>query len=275
MRVSGRNIYYMNGADAAGGGGGSVDESKIIVKSATMPEASSDNAGKMYIYAGQTNANYTHGYIYENQYTATYSGTIAFSPAGISVSDENFSNFLNTWKQYLTTPTLVTNGTITYDGSSSLWQMVMKDANDQQIGTLQLYQQDYEDSGFTFPADPQDGDSYTFTTTITESSSSYQWVRIDVQPAGPTIPTPATYWYTGNTGTTITIVDTTDADCVEVFRNGILQRQGVAYTVSGTTLTLTDAVEATDEIAVKVNDLSSADLQAIEALLHNVNSGTN
>lgn len=157
---------------------------KVIIKSSTIPTASAANAGAMYCYAGQTNSTYTHGYIYENQYVPNYSGTITFSPAGISVSDENFSAFLNTWKQYLTTPTLVTNGTITYFADSDVWRMVMKDANNQQIGMLQLYQQDYEDSGFTFPADPQDGDEYTFTTTITETSSSYQWVRIDVQPGG-------------------------------------------------------------------------------------------
>lgn len=160
---------------------------KVIIKSSTIPTASAANAGYMYIYDGETNATYTHGYIYENQYVPNYSGTITFSPAGISVSDENFSAFLNTWKQYLNTPTLVTNGTITYHGNSSIWRMVMKNANDEQIGVLQLYQSDYEDSGFTFPADPQDGDEYTFTTTITESSSSYQWVRIDVQPGGGTV----------------------------------------------------------------------------------------
>lgn len=160
---------------------------KVIIKSSTIPTASASNAGYMYIYDGETNSTYTHGYIYENQYVPNYSGTITFSPAGISVSDENFSSFLNTWKQYLTTPTLVTNGTITYRAGGDLWRMVMIDANGQQIGTLQLYQSDYEDSGFTFPAEPQDGDEYTFTTTITESSSSYQWVRIDVQPGGGSV----------------------------------------------------------------------------------------
>lgn len=168
-------------------GGGQPLTDKIIIKDSVIPTASSSNVGAVYMYVGETNATYTHGYIYENQYLPNYSGTITFSPAGISVSDENFSSFLNTWKQYLNTPTLVTNGTITYHGSSAIWKMVMKDANNQQIGTLQLYQSDYEDSGFTFPADPQDGDEYTFTTTITESSSSYQWVRIDVQPGGGTV----------------------------------------------------------------------------------------
>ena len=167
--------------------GGQPLTDKIIIKDSVIPTASSSNVGAVYMYVGETNDNYVHGFIYENRYVPNYSGTITFSPAVISVSDENFSSFLNKWKQYLNTPTLVTNGTITYHGSSSIWRMVMKDANDQQIGVLQLYQSDYEDSGFTFPADPQDGDEYTFTTTITESSSSYQWVRTDVQPGGGTV----------------------------------------------------------------------------------------
>lgn len=46
-------------------GGGSVDESRIIVKSATIPTANEDNLGFVYQYIGATNATYTHGYIYE------------------------------------------------------------------------------------------------------------------------------------------------------------------------------------------------------------------
>lgn len=85
--------------------------------------------------------------------------------------------------------------------------------------------------------------------------------------------TPAITWYTGNTGTTLTILDTSDANLVEIYKNGLLLQQTQDYSISGTTLTLTTALEATDKIAVKVNDMSSADLDAIEALLHNLNSG--
>ena len=62
------NTVYLGSATGSGsGGGGSVDESKIIVKSDTIPAASADNAGYIYIYTGATNATYTHGYIYENK----------------------------------------------------------------------------------------------------------------------------------------------------------------------------------------------------------------
>lgn len=168
-------------------GGGQPLFNKIIIKDRVIPTASADNAGAVYMYVGETNDNYVHGFIYENRYVPNYSGTITFSHAGISVSDEDFSAFLNTWKNYILNPTSVVIGTITYYAAGALWRMVMKDENDELVDTLQLYQQDYEDSGFTFPANPQDGDSYTFTTTITETSASYQWVRTDVQPGGGTV----------------------------------------------------------------------------------------
>ena len=38
---------------------------KIIIKSDTIPTASEDYVGAVYQYVGATNANYTHGYIYE------------------------------------------------------------------------------------------------------------------------------------------------------------------------------------------------------------------
>lgn len=53
------------GAASAGSGGGSVDEGRIIVKSATIPEAGEDYLGSVYMYVGETSASYTHGYIYE------------------------------------------------------------------------------------------------------------------------------------------------------------------------------------------------------------------
>ena len=86
---------------------------------------------------------------------------------------------------------------------------------------------------------------------------------------------PTLTWYTGNTGTSITIADTSNTNFVEVFKNGLLLQLGEDYTISGTTLTLTVALESTDKIAVKLGDANSADLNGIEALLNNINSGNN
>ena len=58
---------YFNNSLVVGGssGGGSIDESRIIVKSDTIPEASEELEGYIYQYAGATDETYTHGYIYE------------------------------------------------------------------------------------------------------------------------------------------------------------------------------------------------------------------
>lgn len=82
--------------------------------------------------------------------------------------------------------------------------------------------------------------------------------------------TPTVNWYTGNTGTTITILDTSNANLVDVYKNGVLLQNIEDYSISGTTLTLTTALEATDKICVKVDNTSSADLQAIQTLLSNI-----
>ena len=160
---------------------------KVIIKDTTIPTASAANAGYMYCYAGETNATYTHGYIYENQYTPTYDGTITFSPATISVTDANYSAFLTSGIQYIPDPSAVTHGTMTYHENSTIWRMVCLDADDNQVGVRQLYQSDYEDAGFVFTGTFQDGDVVNFTTTISEASSSYQWKRIDVQPGGGSV----------------------------------------------------------------------------------------
>lgn len=160
---------------------------KIIIKDTTIPTASADNANEMYIYAGQTNATYTHGYIYENQYTPSYTGSITFDPATISVSDADYGAFLTAGTRYIENPTAITHGTMTYHGVSAIWRMECYDANNTLVGARQLYQSDYEDAGFVFTGTFSDGDVVNFTTSIEVASSSYQWVRIDVQPGGGSV----------------------------------------------------------------------------------------
>lgn len=119
--------------------------------------------------------------------------------------------------------------------------------------------------GFQPELPTQSGHSGEFLTT---DGSTLSWAPSSASPSSAT-------WYTNNTGTTITILDTTNYNFVEVYKNGLLLEYGQDYTISGTTLTLTSALVSDDKIAVKVNDLSSIQLDGIEALLHNINSGDN
>lgn len=63
---------------------------------------------------------------------------------------------------------------------------------------------------------------------------------------------PTLTWYKNNTGTTVTISDTSSANLVKVYKNGILLEPTEDYSISGTTLTLVTALIATDKITVEV-----------------------
>ena len=169
-----------------GGGGGSVDYTKVVSKTKTMPLAGADNANMIYLYDGSTNGTYTHGYVYENKKTATYTGTVSFEPATLSgttvaCDGDDFANFLT---EAGAIPTSIVSGTMTYDAGAGGWRLVGKDAEDTTVTNFLEYTEDYEDHGFTFTGTPEDGDVIAFTCTVEEASASYAWERIDVQPAG-------------------------------------------------------------------------------------------
>lgn len=60
-----------------------------------------------------------------------------------------------------------------------------------------------------------------------------------------------TTWYTGNTGNSITISDTSSATSVLVFKNGVMLQPTQDYSISGTTLSLVTALIADDKITVQ------------------------
>ncbi len=173
-----------------GGGGGSVDYSKTVQKTNTMPTADATNAGQVFMYTGATDANYTTNYIYKNVKSATYTGTVSFEAATLSgttvaCSGDNFANFLT---ESGVEPVSVVSGTMTFDSASELWALVGKDSDGNTVLTFQEYQQDFVDAGFTFTGTPQDGDVVAFTCTVEEASATYTWTRVDVQPAPEALP---------------------------------------------------------------------------------------
>lgn len=69
-----------------GSGGGSVNYNRVVEKATVIPDASTQPVGKVYMYMGETNSTYTHGYIYENlpqmtDSSATISQTSGATPA--------------------------------------------------------------------------------------------------------------------------------------------------------------------------------------------------
>lgn len=87
----------------------------------------------------------------------------------------------------------------------------------------------------------QTGNSGKFLTT---NGTTASWATVSSYPT--------LTWYTGNTGATVTIADTSSADLVKVYKNGILLEPTADYSISGTTLTLVTALESTDKITIEV-----------------------
>lgn len=185
VTVDGKKHRVILTADLLGeGGGGTIDTSKVV-NADVLPVASADNAGKVYLYKGATDANYTHGYIYECTKESTYTDSVTFQPATLSgtVVTATAGALAGLCAEYITGDiTTITGGTMTFDSGSDLWVFVGKDADNNTVGSFQVYQEDYQDAGFTFTGTPQDGDVVAFTCTIEEASSTYAWVRLDVQP---------------------------------------------------------------------------------------------
>jgi len=90
----------------------------------------------------------------------------------------------------------------------------------------------------------QTGQSGKFLTT---NGTTASWATVSGGGGAPTLT-----WYTGNTGATVTISDTSAATLVKIYKNGLLLQPTEDYTVSGTTLTLVTALVATDKITTEI-----------------------
>ena len=169
------------------GGGGSVNEDKIIVKSDTIPVASEENYHKMYCYSGVTDSRYTHGYVYECvESDPTYDGVIGIYPTMIAF-DYTKGTLVDFFEEFeFPNYTSVVNGTLTYSLSGDIWSITGKDKDGHIIfQDIKLYSQDLRDSGFVFivPEDEYvDGLVLDFDIVWTKTSDGFVWKRIDLQP---------------------------------------------------------------------------------------------
>lgn len=174
----------------------------------TMPVAFTDNDGWVVQYVGPTNSSHTQGYFYRNKRTDLYTSTVTFQPATISgtvvaCAGSSFAQFAKT--AIGGDPRSIVSGTMTYDSAGNLWVFVGKNSSNVTIVTYQVYQEDYEDAGFTFTGTPSDGDVVAFTCDIVSAGAVYTWKQINVQPTPSGLPD-----QTGNAGKFLT-TDGTDA----------------------------------------------------------------
>ena len=86
------------------------------------------------------------------------------------------------------------------------------------------------------------------------SSNNYLLLQANGKIPAARLPSmaPTLTWYTGNTGTTVTIANTSSAALVKVYKNGMLLQPTEDYSISGTTLTLVTALVSTDKITTEV-----------------------
>lgn len=182
VTVDGKKQRVILTADigGGGGGGGSVDYAKTVQRAETMPTADSSNAGQQFLYSGESDATYTHGYIYENVATTTSSSASAAQTVGSTLSD--IAVDIDTLEAFTGWTT---------DNSLQIFYT----ADGWSVDTTSL--------GVTYTGTPNVGDAITIT--YTAESTTYAWTRIDVQPAPSGLPD-----QTGQNGKFLT-TDGTDA----------------------------------------------------------------
>jgi len=170
------------------GSGGGADETKVIVLSDTIPEADVSNLGKFYCYKGTTNANYTHGYVYECvEGSSYYEANIAFEQS--TFASESFEKAGQLIVDAgVADPTEVTGGTMTYALAGNLWTIVFTDGNGDALNTgYSIYtddlEQDYDILPVIDPSDFVDGQVVNMTINNVSEIQGYLWERIDLQPA--------------------------------------------------------------------------------------------
>lgn len=169
-------------------GGSDLDLSKVVNKADELPEASADNVGDVYMYSGESNSSFIHGYIYENQEIVTYQSVIYFEPNTIVTYNFLEHSLIDFFTEYGITDCIqIAQGSFTYYRDGNIWKIEGRDSENNVIfDSLQLYTEDLEDAGFTFTipiTDIPDGQVIEYTTRFIPSYS-YEWVRLDVQPDG-------------------------------------------------------------------------------------------
>lgn len=217
-------------------------ESEIIVKSETIPEASENLHKAVYQYIGETDSNFTHGFIYECK--KSDDSTVVFTPSIIECSGEDFTTFLEDAGSGYAYDSVVA-GTMEYAQNADLWIFTGKNSDDETVFTYQQYTQDFVDAGFTFTGTYEDGDTVTFERTV---AYTYEWVRLDVQPNNADL----TNYYTktetdtllnGKASTDLTNLSSTGQMIIDS-QNGTISNcvldipQNLKCELSGTTYTL-------------------------------------
>lgn len=157
----------------------------VVFRKKEMPTASEATHEMVVLYAGTTNADYTHGYIYECVADATYQTLIGFEPTKIAF-DYTKGNLQTFFSEYTQDFAELDNGEFTYIAGGDIWSFNGKDSQGNILfEDIRLYTQDLKDAGFVFinPSEEySDGDVIEYYMSQKTVYYNYRWQRIDVQP---------------------------------------------------------------------------------------------
>jgi len=227
--VSGTNIKTINNTSLLGSGNITIDglpdqtnqSGKVLTTNGTsaswvdyiqissMPTATSTNEGRIVQYIGNTNASYTNGYFYKST-SSIQDATVSFTGNKIRVSFSDFEIFVEAHRPEVNqNDGPVVRGTmkIYNSGGSSdpLWVFLGKNEYGIGVSSYNGQQSQFVAAGFSFhnTSTLNSGDVLDFE--VTNITTVYSWVRIDVQPtSGSSLPSQA-----GNSGKFLT-TDGTD-----------------------------------------------------------------
>lgn len=144
-----------------------------------MPEPTEATKGQILHYKGVTTDDYTHGYFYECIKTVTRTSSVTFDDETVTCTGANFAAFLDDIMQDIDR---VASGDMKFAADASLWYFTGRDSAGNVVVSYNLYQEDLENYGFVFSGTYEDNDVVNFTCSIEESSATYAWEQLNVQP---------------------------------------------------------------------------------------------
>jgi len=194
---------------AMGGSGGKIDENRIIIKDSVIPEATEEQLGKIYCYSGETNATYTHGYIYEckgaeeaQSITTDFNpGKMAFDYEAATHPYKTFTSDAEAMSDFITSvlkidnPYDIVGGSLVVDENTivdpnqhlEMWFVNCTNKNGQEVlANYKINASDLEAYGFQFTnpaADYHANEPIEYTLNWVTTIGDIHWERINVQPS--------------------------------------------------------------------------------------------
>lgn len=211
--------------------------------------------GTQWVYIGSEGASYTKA----ESDTKFLSKTEA---ASTYVTQTDFQTELDA---ELATKASNADGSTITDNGTTITTIAVKEQNDNKaikkwVGTKAQYDAIVTKDPYTtyYVTDEDDAALLQVDSELSNTSTNPVQNRVitakiaELEQGSGNVGAPTLTWYTGNVGQTVSISNTSGAQLVKIYKNGILLEPTADYSISGTTLTLVTALVSTDKITVEV-----------------------